>query len=117
MSKISTTHNRWSKLKTQWEKNTLNPLLQKSPERRRQFTSISGHPIEGLYTPSDLEEFDYEKDLGFPGEPPYTRGIYPTMYRGKLWTLRQFSGFGTAKDTNQRFHYLLSQGQTGLSCL
>ncbi len=115
MSKISTTHNRWSKLKTQWEKNTLNPLLQKSPERRRQFTSISGHPIEGLYTPSDLEEFDYEKDLGFPGEPPYTRGIYPTMYRGKLWTLRQFSGFGTAKDTNQRFHYLLSQGQTGLS--
>ena len=115
MSKISTTHNRWSELKTQWEKNTLNPLLQKSPERRRQFTSISGHPIEGLYTPSDLEEFDYEKDLGFPGEPPYTRGIYPTMYRGKLWTLRQFSGFGTAKDTNQRFHYLLSQGQTGLS--
>jgi len=115
MSKISTPHSRWHELKTQWEKKTLNPLVQKSQERRKQFTSISGHPIEVLYTPADLENFDYEKDLGFPGEPPYTRGIYPTMYRGKLWTIRQFSGFGTAEDTNQRFHYLLSQGQTGLS--
>jgi methylmalonyl-CoA mutase N-terminal domain/subunit len=81
----------------------------------RLFTTVSGVPIERLYTPEDIPEFDYEKDLGDPGEPPYTRGIYPTMYRGRLWTMRQFSGFGTAADTNERFHYLLKHGQTGLS--
>jgi methylmalonyl-CoA mutase N-terminal domain/subunit len=81
----------------------------------RLFTTVSGVPIEELYTPDNIRELDYDKDLGDPGTPPYTRGIYPTMYRGRLWTMRQFSGFGTAEDTNERFHYLLKQGQTGLS--
>ena len=72
-------------------------------------------PINRLYTPADLAEFDYARDLGDPGEYPYTRGIHPTMYRGKIWTMRQFSGFGSPEDTNQRLHYLLKQGQTGLS--
>ena len=81
----------------------------------RLFTTVSGVPIERLYTPEDVRNLDYDKDLGDPGEPPYTRGIYPTMYRGRLWTMRQFSGFGSAADTNERFHYLLKHGQTGLS--
>jgi methylmalonyl-CoA mutase N-terminal domain/subunit len=81
----------------------------------RLFTTVSGVPVERLYTPESIPDFDYERDLGDPGEPPYTRGIYPTMYRGRLWTMRQFSGFGTAADTNERFQYLLSHGQTGLS--
>lgn len=79
------------------------------------FTSISGRPIKALYTPLDLRHFDYLRDLGFPGQYPFTRGIHSTMYRGRLWTMRQFSGFGTAEDTNRRYKYLLSQGQTGLS--
>jgi methylmalonyl-CoA mutase, N-terminal domain len=83
--------------------------------RERLFTTVSGVPVEQLYTPEQIRELDYKKDLGDPGEPPYTRGIYPTMYRGRLWTMRQFSGFGTAADTNERFHYLLKHGQTGLS--
>jgi methylmalonyl-CoA mutase N-terminal domain/subunit len=115
MSKFSTTQNRCHELKEEWEQKTLHPLLKKSPERLKEFTSISGQSVQRLYTPADLDDFDYERDLGFPGAPPYTRGIYPAMYRRKLWTLRQFSGYGTAEDTNRRFHYLLSQGQTGLS--
>jgi methylmalonyl-CoA mutase N-terminal domain/subunit len=83
--------------------------------RERLFTTVSGVPVEQLYTPEHIRELDYKKDLDDPGEPPYTRGIYPTMYRGRLWTVRQFSGFGTAADTNERFHYLLKHGQTGLS--
>src|SRR5437588_8485942 len=78
-------------------------------------TTISGVPVKQLYTPDDLQDFDYENDLADPGIPPYTRGIYPEMYRSRLWTMRQFSGFGTAADTNERFHYLLNHGQTGLS--
>src|SRR5881392_4256781 len=81
----------------------------------RVFTTVSGVPIEQLYGPEDIRELDYDKDLGDPGQAPYTRGIYPTMYRGRLWTMRQFSGFGTAEDTNRRYHYLLKHGQTGLS--
>jgi methylmalonyl-CoA mutase, N-terminal domain len=81
----------------------------------RLFTTVSGVPIERLYTPEDVRNLDYDEDLGDPGKPPYTRGIYPTMYRGRLWTMRQFSGFGSAADTNERFHYLLKHGQTGLS--
>ena len=81
----------------------------------RLFTTVSGVPIERLYTPEHIRELDYEKDLGDPGKPPYTRGIYPTMYQSQLWTMRQFSGFGSAADTNERFHYLLKHGQTGLS--
>ena len=98
-----------------WEENTLRPTLEKSPERQAEFTTISGFPIRRLYTPGDLTGWDPSRDLGFPGEPPYTRGIHSTMHRGRLWTMRQFAGFGTAEDTNQRFRYLLAQGQTGLS--
>jgi methylmalonyl-CoA mutase, N-terminal domain len=98
-----------------WEKNTLAPTLAKSPERQAEFTTISNYPIRRLYTPADLPDWNPERDLGYPGEPPYTRGIHSTMHRGRLWTMRQFAGFGTAEDTNQRFRYLLQQGQTGLS--
>jgi methylmalonyl-CoA mutase, N-terminal domain len=98
-----------------WEKNTLNPTLAKSPERQKEFTTVSSYPIRRLYTEADLAGWDPARDLGFPGEPPYTRGIHATMHRGRLWTMRQFAGFGTAEDTNQRFRYLLAHGQTGLS--
>src|SRR5579863_6671541 len=98
-----------------WEANTLAPALAKSPERQREFTTISGHPIRRLYTEADLAGWDPKTQLAHPGEPPYTRGIHATMHRGRLWTMRQFAGFGTADDTNQRFRYLLAQGQTGLS--
>jgi len=98
-----------------WEENTLRPTLEKSPERQTEFTTISGYPIRRLYTPADLSGWNPNRDLGFPGEPPYTRGIHSTMHRGRLWTMRQFAGFSTAEDTNQRFRYLLAQGQTGLS--
>ena len=83
--------------------------------KENNFTTISSEPIQPLYTSKDVGNFSEDKDLGVPGEFPYTRGVYPTMYRGKLWTMRQFAGFGTAEDTNARFHYLLKQGQTGLS--
>ena len=85
------------------------------PEREALFETISGEPIEPLYTEEDLAECDAERDLGYPGEYPYTRGVYPSMYRGRLWTMRQFAGFGTAEETNERFRYLLDHGQTGLS--
>jgi methylmalonyl-CoA mutase N-terminal domain/subunit len=98
-----------------WEKNTLAPALAKSPERQREFTTISGHPIRRLYTDADLADWDPKTQLAYPGEPPYTRGIHATMHRGRLWTMRQFAGFGTAEDTNERFRYLLAHGQTGLS--
>ena len=98
-----------------WLDDTLKPALRRSPERQQSFTTLSGVPINRLYTPADLYEFDYSRDLGDPGEYPFTRGIHPTMYRGKIWTMRQFSGFGSPEDTNRRLHYLLQQGQTGLS--
>src|ERR1700676_1733156 len=98
-----------------WEENTLKPALQKNPERQQEFTTTSSYPIQRLYTKADLSGWDANRDLGFPGEPPYTRGIHSTMHRGRLWTMRQFAGFGAAEDTNQRFRYLLAQGQTGLS--
>ncbi|HEX6262399.1 MAG TPA: methylmalonyl-CoA mutase family protein, partial [Actinomycetota bacterium] len=84
-------------------------------ERDADFETISGEPIEPLYTPEDLEGFDHDRDLGFPGEYPYTRGVYPSMYRGRLWTMRQFAGFGSPKQTNERYKYLLKRGQGGLS--
>ena len=77
--------------------------------------TISGEPVDLLYTPLDIENLDYQKDLGFPGVYPYTRGVYPNMYRGRLWTMRQFSGFGTPEETNERYKFLLKHGQTGLS--
>jgi methylmalonyl-CoA mutase N-terminal domain/subunit len=98
-----------------WRKSVLGPALAQSPERPLPFTTISGHPIERLYTPADLAGWDPQRDLGAPGAPPYTRGIHPEMYRARLWTMRQFAGFGSAQDTNLRFRYLLAQGQTGLS--
>src|SRR5271163_283460 len=98
-----------------WEEKTLAPTLAKSPERAHEFTTVSSYPIRRLYTAADLPDWNPEQDLGYPGEPPYTRGIHSTMYRGRLWTMRQFAGFGTAQDTNARFRYLLGQGQTGLS--
>src|SRR3984893_16374148 len=87
----------------------------RSPARPQSFTTVSDHPIRQLYTTADLVNWEARRDLGQPGQPPYTRGIHPTMYRGRLWTMRQFAGFGTAEDTNARFRYLLAQGQTGLS--
>jgi methylmalonyl-CoA mutase, N-terminal domain len=98
-----------------WEKNTLEPTLAKNPERQKEFTTVSSYPIRRLYTEADLAGWDPTRDLGAPGEPPYTRGIHATMYRGRLWTMRQFAGFGAAEDTNKRFRYLLAHGQTGLS--
>jgi methylmalonyl-CoA mutase, N-terminal domain len=90
-------------------------VYSRQPERDALFETISGQPIEPLYTEEDLASWDAEGDLGFPGEYPYTRGVYPSMYRGRLWTMRQFAGFGTAEETNERFRYLLDHGQTGLS--
>ncbi|HPM77468.1 MAG TPA: methylmalonyl-CoA mutase family protein, partial [bacterium] len=87
----------------------------KSRQRGQKFTTISDADIEPLYTPENLADFDAEKDLGFPGHYPYTRGVQSTMYRGRTWTMRQFAGFGNPKQTNERFHYLLENGQTGLS--
>jgi methylmalonyl-CoA mutase N-terminal domain/subunit len=104
-----------SPAETRWEETVLKPALERSPERKELFTTLSGVPVERLYTPADLADFDYARDLGDPGEYPFTRGIHRTMYRGRLWTMRQFSGFGTPEDTNERLHYLLKQGQTGLS--
>ena len=104
-----------SKAERHWEETTLASTLKKSPERAADFTTVSSYPIRRLYTEADLSDWNPETELGLPGEPPYTRGIHPTMYRGKLWTMRQFAGFGTAEDTNARFRYLLGQGQTGLS--
>ena len=94
-------------------KDITNPV--KKTQERGPFTTVSGVPVERVYTPEHTQDLDYEKDLGDPGEPPYTRGIYPTMYRSQHWTMRQFSGFGMAADTNARFHYLLKHGQDGLS--
>ncbi len=98
-----------------WEKTTLHQSLSSFPERRDRFLTTSSEEINRLYTPLDIAEMDYLSDLGFPGEYPYTRGVHPTLHRGRMWTMRMFSGFGTAQETNQRFKYLLDQGQTGLS--
>jgi methylmalonyl-CoA mutase N-terminal domain/subunit len=98
-----------------WSENHLASYIARFPERQKHFITTSSEPIERLYTPLDIADLDYAKDLGNPGEYPYTRGIHPTLHRGKLWTMRMFAGFGTAEETNQRFKYLLEQGQTGLS--
>ncbi|MCU4753130.1 methylmalonyl-CoA mutase family protein [Halobacteria archaeon AArc-curdl1] len=98
-----------------WESETLEPVLDQYGERKDRFATISNLEVDRLYTPNDVEDIDFLEDLGFPGEEPYTRGPYPTMYRGRTWTMRQFAGFGTVEETNERFHYLIEQGQTGLS--
>src|SRR5512137_131383 len=99
----------------EWEQTNLQETLAGMPERQEAFITTSSEPVERLYTPLDLPDFDYLGDLGLPGEYPYTRGVHPTLHRGKLWTMRMFAGFGTAEETNRRFKYLLEQGQTGLS--
>ena len=99
----------------QWEKKTRQPSLDGISERRKEFLTTSSEPIRRLYTPLDIEPFDYNDSLGLPGEYPFTRGIHPSLHRGKLWTMRMFAGFGTAEETNLRFKYLLEHGQTGLS--
>ena len=101
--------------KQRWEREVLEPTLKKSPERDIPFTTISERPIERLYTPDDLTGLDYQRDINNPGEFPYTRGIHPSGYRGKLWTMRQFAGFGTPEETNERYKALLEAGGTGLS--
>jgi len=113
--KIIEETNRLAEAQAEWEERVLKPTLKRMPETRSQFTTTSLTPIDRLYTPQSVPDFDYEKELGFPGQFPYTRGIHATGYRGKLWTMRQFAGFGSAFDTNKRFKYLLKQGQMGLS--
>jgi methylmalonyl-CoA mutase N-terminal domain/subunit len=100
--------------KEAWEKE-LQSRQSNNPERRSRFSTISDLQIKNIYSPEDLQEMDYERDLGFPSQYPFTRGVQPSMYRGQLWTMRMFAGWGSAEDTNQRFHYLVEQGQTGLS--
>ena len=103
---------RTHELKQEWEAAVLRPTLSRFPERRHKFETESGIPVERFYTPADG---DYDQELGFPGQYPFTRGAQPTMYRGRFWTMRQYAGFGTARETNARYKYLLDQGQTGLS--
>jgi methylmalonyl-CoA mutase N-terminal domain/subunit len=109
------TQRRYDEALGKWEKQTMRPWLRNAPERRKPFVTTSSFKLKALYGPSDIEGIDATRDLGFPGAYPFTRGIYPTMYRGRQWTMRMFSGFGTPKDTNRRLKYLLSKGETGLS--
>jgi len=98
----------------EWENSKLNKLIEKHPERRTEFITTSSVPIKRLFLPTDLEKFTYPDKLGYPGEYPFTRGVHPTMYRGRLWTMRMFSGFGSAEESNKRYKYLLEHGETGL---
>src|SRR5271156_3698471 len=98
-----------------WEERKLNPSLKRGPERKAKFVTSSGIEVKRAYDAEDLNDFDFVNDLGFPGEYPFTRGVQPTMYRGRLWTMRQYAGFGSAEESNRRYRYLFDQGQTGLS--
>ncbi|MEJ2586661.1 MAG: methylmalonyl-CoA mutase family protein, partial [Deltaproteobacteria bacterium] len=97
-----------------WEEK-LNKVFSKRPERLERFSTVSDWEINRIYTPEDTRDQDFMADIGFPGEYPFTRGVQPSMYRGRLWTMRMFAGLGSAKDTNTRFHHLVNAGQTGLS--
>jgi methylmalonyl-CoA mutase N-terminal domain/subunit len=101
--------------KQEWIENKLKPATKKFAEREEHFLTTSGIEIDDIYTADDLQGYDYNQQLGYPGEFPFTRGVQPTMYRGRIWTMRQYAGFASAQATNQRYHYLLEQGQTGLS--
>ncbi|MEO0599267.1 MAG: methylmalonyl-CoA mutase family protein, partial [Chloroflexota bacterium] len=103
------------KYQKNWKQTTLKKTLDKRPERKSKFMTQSSEEIERLYTPLDIDNLDYERDLGNPGEYPYTRGVHATGYRGKPWTMRMFAGFGTAEETNERFKYLVENGNMGLS--
>ena len=107
-----------NKIKTsseKWEKEIVEKAINRFPERKKQFTTGSNTEVERLYTPLDIDHMEYDEDLGYPGEYPFTRGVQPTMYRGRLWTMRQYAGFASAEESNERYKYLLAQGQTGLS--
>ncbi|HEX9990287.1 MAG TPA: methylmalonyl-CoA mutase family protein [Chloroflexia bacterium] len=104
-----------SEQEREWEEKVLDPALERTPERSSEFQTPSGIPIDRLYTPEHLADFDYDQELGYPGQYPFTRGVQPTMYRGRLWTMRQYAGYGNAEQSNRRYKYLLAQGQTGLS--
>jgi methylmalonyl-CoA mutase N-terminal domain/subunit len=104
-----------SPARKQWEQRKVAPALKRGPERKQEFRTTSGIEIERIYDPSNLDGIDYPRDIGYPGDYPFTRGVQPTMYRGRLWTMRQYAGFGTAEESNQRYRYLFEQGQTGLS--
>jgi methylmalonyl-CoA mutase N-terminal domain/subunit len=104
-----------NRTKQDWHETILTPALKRSAQRQEKFETSSGVEIDTVYTPEDLPNFDYVRDLGYPGEYPFTRGVQPNMYRGRIWTIRQYAGFGTAEETNERYRYLLEQGQTGLS--
>ena len=104
-----------NKTKQEWSETTLAPALKRAAARQEKFETSSGLEIDTVYTPEDLVDFNYTRDLGYPGEYPFTRGVQANMYRGRIWTIRQYAGFGTAEETNQRYRYLLEQGQTGLS--
>ena len=104
-----------SKSKAEWQEKVLKPSTTKNAEREEHFLTTSGIEIDDVYSPDDRKSEDYDKDLGYPGEYPFTRGVQPTMYRGRMWTMRQYAGFASAEATNKRYHYLLEQGQTGLS--
>lgn len=104
-----------AKATQEWEDKVVKKTLTRSPERQKCFNTTSGIEIKRLYTPADVEALDYHAALDFPGQYPFTRGVQPTMYRGRFWTMRQYAGFGTAEESNKRYRYLLDQGQTGLS--
>ncbi|WP_440771186.1 acyl-CoA mutase large subunit family protein [Natronorubrum sp. DTA28] len=100
----------------EWHEEDVEPVVERFGERKETFTTdTGGQDVDRLYTPEDVADLDYREDIGYPGEPPYTRGVYSTGYRGRLWTMRQYAGFSTPEDTNERYHYLMDQGQTGLS--
>src|SRR5689334_12905917 len=101
--------------RAQWEQQRVAPALKRGSERRERFTTSSGIEVKREYDPDDLNGFDFCADLGFPGDYPFTRGVQPTMYRGRLWTMRQYAGFGDAEESNRRYRYLFANGQTGLS--
>jgi methylmalonyl-CoA mutase N-terminal domain/subunit len=99
----------------EWEKQRYSKSIQENPERKQKFKNLSEMEIKNIYTPEDIKDLKYLKDIGFPGEYPFLRGVHPNLYRGRLWTMRQFAGFGSAEETNKRYHYLLEHGETGLS--
>ena len=101
--------------KQEWNEGTFEPVRKRFGERRDRFETDSGIEVDTVYTPEDLKSFDYADALGYPGEYPYTRGVQPNMYRGRVWTMRQYSGFASPEESNARYRYLLEHGQTGLS--
>ncbi len=105
----------FSNSKKEWQKHVLEPTNKRFPEREKRFQTSSGSEVEALYTPEDFDASQYDESLGYPGEFPFTRGVQPNMYRGRLWSMRQYAGFASAEESNKRYRFLLEQGQTGLS--